>query len=76
VLVIENIANTLGFVFRDILKCPLMLEVLALIVVMKFEMSFEASSSSCRNNWVAEESVVLLNLATPADIPVEFVVVE
>ena len=53
-----------------------MLDVLLLIVVIKLEMSLEASSNSCKNNSVAEERVVLLNLAPPAAIPVEFVVVE
>ena len=53
-----------------------MLDVLALIVVIKFDISFEASSDSCKNKVLAEERVVLLNLAPPSAIPVEFIVVE
>jgi hypothetical protein len=40
-----------------------MLEVLALIVVMKLDMSFPTSSNSYKNKSVAEEKVVLLNRA-------------
>ena len=74
--VIENILKIFAFDFNEILKCPLILEVLALIVVMKFDMSFEASSNSCRKKLDAEDNVVLLNLAPPAAIPVVFIAVE
>jgi hypothetical protein len=76
VSIIENIAKMFALDFNVILKCPLILEVLALIVLMKFEISLEASSSSCRNKEAAREKFVLLNLAPPAAMPVEFIVVE
>jgi hypothetical protein len=76
VFVIENIAKIFALDFNAILKCPLILEVLALIVLMKLEISLDASSNSCRNKDVAREKFVLLNLAPPAAMPVEFVAVE
>jgi hypothetical protein len=74
--VIENIAKVLALDFKEILKCPLMLEVVAFIDVIKLDMLFPASSNSCKKRLVAEDKVVLLNLAPPFAIPVLFVVVE
>jgi hypothetical protein len=76
VVVIENIANTFALAFDEILRCPLMLDVVALMLVIKFEILFDASSNSCKNKELAELSAVVLNLAPPAAMPVEFVVVE
>jgi hypothetical protein len=74
--VIENMAKVLALDFKEILKCPLILEVVAFIDVIKLEMSVPTSSNSCKKRLLAEDKVVLLNLAPPFPIPVLFVVVE
>ena len=74
--VIENIAKLLAFDFKEILKCPLMLDVLEFIVVIKLDISVPRSSSSCKKRLLARDKLVLLNLALPFPMPVLFVVFE
>ena len=74
--VIENIAKVLALDFKEILKCPLILDVVAFIDVIKLDISVPASSNSYKKRLLAEDKVVLLNLTPPFDILVLLVVVE
>ena len=74
--VIENIVKRFAFVFDAILKCPFRPDVLALIVVIKFDISLLASSNSCKKRLVAVFNAIWLNLTLPDVMPLVVVDVE
>ena len=63
--VIANIAKIELSVFNDILKCPLIPDVLSSIVARKALISFAASSTSSMYSAEADDKVALLNLNFP-----------